>query len=68
MLVCHYGLEKISDYIEQQEIKESMPTVVSVAVIADKLNNLGQLFRRTSYIRDVKKAVSYIVKTIWLAS
>ena len=33
----NYGLEKISDYIELNRPKvKSMPTVVSVAVIADK--------------------------------
>ena len=61
----NYGLEKISDYIELNRPKvKSMPTVVSVAVIADKStkDEFGPVVPEEYIIRDVKKAVSYIVE------
>ena len=61
----NYGLEKISDYIELNRHKvKSMPTIVSVAVIADKStkDEFGPVVPEEYIIRDVKKAVSYIVE------
>ena len=61
----NYGLDKISNYIELNRPKvKSMPTVASVAVIADKStkDKFGPVVSEEYIIRDVKKAVSYIVE------
>ena len=61
----NYGLETISRYVtkNRSRVKE-MPTVVSVAVIANKSTKdaFGPRVSEDLIIKDVKKAVEYIVK------
>ena len=61
----NYGLETISRYVtkNRSRVKE-MPTVVSVAVIANKStkDQFGPCVSEDLIIKDVKKAVEYIVK------
>mgnify|MGYP001688694346 FL=1 len=60
----NYGLEKISNYIESNKPKiQSMPTVISVAVIANKStkDKLGPKVPEEYIVKDVKKAVNYII-------
>ena len=60
----NYGLEKIGNYIESNKPKiQSMPTVISVAVIANKStkDKLGPKVPEEYIVKDVKKAVNYII-------
>jgi dihydroorotate dehydrogenase 2 len=61
----NYGLETISRYVtkNRSRVKE-MPTVVSVAVIANKStkDQFGPCVSENLIVKDVKKAVEYIVK------
>ena len=60
----NYGLEKIGNYIESNKPTiQSMPTVISVAVIANKStkDKLGPKVPEEYIVKDVKKAVNYII-------
>lgn len=61
----NYGLEKISRHIIKNRSRvQGVPTVVSVAVIANKSTKdaFGPRVSEDLIIKDVKKAVEYIVK------
>ena len=61
----NYGLEKIGNYIKSNQAKtQSMPTVISVAIIANKStkDKLGPKVPEEYIVKDVKKAVDYIIK------
>lgn len=61
----NYGLKKISHHIIKNRSRiQDMPTVVSVAVIANKStkDQFGPCVSEDLIIKDVKKAVEYIVK------
>lgn len=61
----NYGLKKISHHIIKNRSRiQDMPTVVSVAVIASKStkDQFGPHVSEDLIIKDVKKAVEYIVK------
>jgi len=61
----NYGLKKISHHIIKNRSRiQDMPTVVSVAVIANKStkDQFGPHVSEGLIIKDVKKAVEYIVK------
>ena len=60
----NYGLEKIGNYVESNKPKiQSMPTVISVAVIANKStkDKLGPKVSEDYIAKDVKKAINYII-------
>ena len=59
----NYGLRKISRYIRRNRQRvDNMPTVVSVAVVADKTTRerMGTRLTKEAIIDDVKKATEYI--------
>ena len=61
----NYGLKKISHHIIKNRSRiQDMPTVVSVAVIANKStkDQFGPCVPEGLIVKDVKKAVEYIVK------
>ena len=61
----NYGLKKISHHIIKNRSRiQDMPTVVSVAVIANKStkDQFGPHVSEDLIVKDVKKAVEYIVK------
>ena len=59
----NYGLRKISRYIRRNRRRlDNMPTVVSVAVVANKTTRerMGTRLTKEAIINDVKKATEYI--------
>ena len=59
----NYGLRKISRYIRRNRRRlDNMPTVVSVAVVANKTTRerMGTRLTKEAIIADVKKATEYI--------
>lgn len=59
----NYGLRKISRYIRRNQWQlDNMPTVVSVAVVANKTTRerMGTRLTKEAIINDVKKATEYI--------
>ena len=59
----NYGLRKISRYIRRNRRRlDNMPTVVSVAVVANKTTreHMGTRLTKEAIINDVKKATEYI--------
>ena len=60
----NYGLGKISRYIRRNQRRlDGMPTVVSVAVVANKttIDRMGDRLTEKAIIDDVKKATEYII-------
>ena len=59
----NYGLRKISRYVRRNQWRlDNMPTVVSVAVVANKTTRerMGTRLTKEAIINDVKKATEYI--------
>jgi dihydroorotate oxidase len=59
----NYGLRKISRYVRRNQWRlDNMPTVVSVAVVANKTTRerMGTRLTKEAIIDDVKKATEYI--------